>query len=87
MASATIQLRVDQQVRDRAQQVCAQMGMDLTTAIRVFLNQMIVDNGLPFQPKADPFYSVANMRHLRQLHDDYLAGQNIVERQPIEGRE
>ena len=63
------------------------MGMDLTTAIRVFLNQMIVDNGLPFQPKADPFYSVTNMRHLRQLHDDYLAGRNIVERDQIEVRE
>lgn len=87
MTSATIQLRVDQQVRDQAQLVCTQMGMDLTTAIRVFLNQMIVDNGMPFQPKADPFYSVANMRHLRQLHDDYLAGRNIVEHELIEVRE
>lgn len=78
MTSATIQLRVEQRLRDDAQVVCNRLGMDLTTAIRVFLNQLVAENGLPFQPKADPFYSPSNMRHLKRLHDDYLAGRNIV---------
>lgn len=43
-------------LQDQAQIVCNQLGMDLTTAIRVFLNQLVVENGLPFQPKADPFF-------------------------------
>lgn len=55
MTSVNIQLRVDQRLRDDAQLVCNRLGMDLTTAIRVFLNQLVVENGLPFQPKAaDP---------------------------------
>lgn len=78
MTSATIQLRVDQTLRDNAQLVCNRLGMDLTTAIRVFLNQLVAENGLPFQPKAEPFYSPSNMQHLKCLHDDYLAGRNIV---------
>ncbi len=78
MPLATIQLRVDQALRDEAQVVCNRLGMDLTTAIRVFLNQLVVENGLPFQPKADPFYCTSNMQHLKRLHDDYLANRNIV---------
>lgn len=83
MTSATIQLRVDQTLRDNAQIVCGRLGMDLTTAIRVFLNQLVAENGLPFQPKADPFYSPSNMQHLERLHDDYLAGRNIVSHELI----
>lgn len=78
MNTTSIQLRVDQNLRDEAQLVCNRLGMDLTTAIRVFLNQLVTENGLPFQPKADPFYSPANMQHLKRLHDDYLANRNIV---------
>lgn len=80
MVTTTIQLRVDQNLRDEAQCVCNRLGMDLTTAIRVFLNQLVTENGLPFQPKADPFYSPANFNHLKRLHEDYLANRNIVSR-------
>lgn len=78
MPTATIQLRVEQSLRDDAQMVCNRMGMDLTTAIRVFLNQLVVENGLPFQPKADPFFAPSNMQHLKRLHEDSLANRNIV---------
>lgn len=78
MATATIQLRVDQALRNDAQIVCNHLRMDLTTAIRVFLNQLVVENGLPFQPKANPFFSPSNMQHLKRLHADYLANRNIV---------
>ena len=78
MPSANIQVRVDQRLRDDALRVCTGLGMDLTTAIRIFLNQLVVDNGFPFQPKLDPFYSPSNMQHLKRLHDDYLANRNIV---------
>ena len=32
-----IQVRVDEQLRDQAQQILSQMGMDMTTAVRLFL--------------------------------------------------
>lgn len=76
MPTASIQLRVDSDLRNNAQAVCSNLGMDLTTAIRVFLNQLVIDNAFPFQPKADPFFSPSNMKHLKRLHDDYLAGRD-----------
>ena len=61
---ANLQIRIDDTIRDRAQEVAANMGLDLTSAVRMFLYQMVRVNGLPFQPKADPFYSSSNMAHV-----------------------
>ena len=51
-----IQVRVDEQLRDQAQQILSQMGMDMTTAVRLFLHQLTVDKGLSFRPTIDPFF-------------------------------
>lgn len=51
---ANLQLRIDDDLRDRAQAVAEEMGLDLTTAVRMFLHQMVRCRGLPFQPTASP---------------------------------
>ncbi|MDR0466953.1 MAG: type II toxin-antitoxin system RelB/DinJ family antitoxin [Deltaproteobacteria bacterium] len=67
---ANIQIRIDEQLRDQAQAVAQGMGLDLTAAVRLFLTQMVRENGLPFQPKSDPFYSAGNQAHLAQVAKD-----------------
>ncbi len=81
---ANLQIRVDDTIRDRAQEVAASMGLDLTSAVRMFLYQMVRVNGLPFQPKADPFYSSSNMAHLKKVVEDLNAGKNLVSHDLIE---
>jgi len=61
-----LQIRIDDTLRNQAQQVAYNLGMDLTTAVRVFLKQMVNSNGLPFKPEVDPFYSASNMQALKQ---------------------
>ena len=61
-----IQVRVDEQLRDQAQQILSQMGMDMTTAVRLFLHQLTVDKGLPFRPTIDPFF---NLKVVQNRHD------------------
>ena len=53
----TLQIRVDDDLRSQAQTVADNLGLDLTSAIRVFLKQFVRENGFPFLVKADPFYS------------------------------
>lgn len=60
----TLQIRVDDALRTQAQAVADNLGLDLTSAIRVFLKQFVRENGFPFLPKADPFYS---HEHIAQL--------------------
>lgn len=81
---ANLQIRIDDSIRDRAQEVAASMGLDLTSAARMFLYQMVRVNGLPFRPKADPFYSSGHMAHLKKAVEDVKAGKNLVSHDLIE---
>lgn len=79
-----IQIRIDDDLKVRAQKVAESMGLDLTQAVRLFLYQMVRENGLPFRPKADPFYSKKNMKALAKAAADLKAGRNVVAHDLIE---
>lgn len=46
--SATIQLRIDAQTKKRAQSVLNKLGTDLSSAMKLFLNQVIKTKSIPF---------------------------------------
>jgi len=46
--------------------------MDLTTAVRMFLKQMVMQNGLPFRPEIDPFFSPRNQETLKRKFNGFL---------------
>ena len=46
--NATITIRTDKKVKDQAQKLLADLGMDQSTAMNVFLRQTIIYQGLPF---------------------------------------
>lgn len=75
---ANIQVRVDDALKNKAQEIANDMGIDVATAVRMFLTQMVKVRGLPFQPVADPFYSDANQRYLEQAAEDMKQGVNVV---------
>lgn len=45
--------RVDSKVKDEAQEVLDRLGISMSQAISMFLHQIVIDNGLPFQPKTN----------------------------------
>jgi DNA-damage-inducible protein J len=75
---ANVQVRVDESLRAQAQAVAAGMGLDLASAVRMFLAQMVRENRLPFQPSGDPFYSVENQAALAQSIAALNAGKMVV---------
>lgn len=81
---ANLQIKIDDSLRDDAQFVANQLGLDVASAVRMFLVQMVKHNGLPFRPIADPFYSVANQKYLKHAISDIENGANIVQHDLIE---
>ena len=75
---ANVQVRVDENLRAQAQAVATSMGLDLASAVRLFLTQMVRENGLPFQPKADPFYSIQNQAELKKSIEQLNSGQTVT---------
>ena len=49
--ASTIQLRVDDDLKNKSDELFKDLGTDTTTAIRMFLKQAIAVNGFPFEIK------------------------------------
>ena len=47
--ASTIQVRVDDELKTKADELFRDLGTDTTTAIRMFLTQALNVNGFPFE--------------------------------------
>ena len=53
MAKTTANISIDSDVKAKAQELFADFGMDLSTAINIFLRQAIRENAIPFEISRD----------------------------------
>ena len=49
MAATNINVRTDSELKAKAQSVLESVGLDMSTAINVFLHQIVYKNGIPFE--------------------------------------
>ena len=52
-------------LKKKAEQVCADIGISLSTAINIYLKKLGREKRIPFEVSVDPFYSQENMNRLR----------------------
>ncbi len=68
--SKTIQLRVDDYLKSAADDLFTSLGLDTSTAIRIFLAMSIETGGIPFEIKKPKVT-------LKQAMDDVLNKRNL----------
>lgn len=51
MASTLVQIRVDEDLKNEAASIYERLGLDLPTAIRIFLKKSVEESGIPFSLK------------------------------------
>ena len=49
MALATINIRIDEKDKKEFNEICNELGMNMTTAFNMFVKSMIRSGGLPFE--------------------------------------
>lgn len=54
IASTTLQVRLPVKLRDEASVTLEEMGLDLPTAIRLYLTKVVKTRRIPFELEADP---------------------------------
>ncbi|MFC0180457.1 type II toxin-antitoxin system RelB/DinJ family antitoxin [Thorsellia kenyensis] len=83
-----LQIRLENELKEKAQEVAKAMGMDLTTAVRIFLTQMVNERALPFRPELDLFYSPSNQKalthSLSQLENGEIISKSLKDLQGME---
>ncbi len=50
----TINIRIDEKLKKAAGKTLASLGLDTSSAVKMFLSQVVTENGLPFTPSKDP---------------------------------
>lgn len=63
---AQISLRIEDDVKKKAEDACADIGLSLSAAINIYLKKLGRERRIPFEVSADPFYSQENMARLRK---------------------
>ena len=67
--STNLNIRIDKSVKENSEQVIEELGLNMTTAINMFLRQVIRVNGIPFEIKRD----IPNKETIAAITDKVLA--------------
>lgn len=68
----TLHIRVDPSVKEKAEKTLKDLGLSITDAINVFLNQVILNDGIPFEIRK-PRYNKETI----QAMEDTKNGKNL----------
>lgn len=73
--NSLIQIRVDANLKKDAEALFNELGLDIPTAVRLFLKQSLLHNGIPFViSKPDDFYTDYNQQILKKSIQQLGAG-------------
>ena len=53
MATTNLNIRTDKDIKDQAEAIFNELGLNMTTAINMFLKTAIREHGIPFDLKLD----------------------------------
>lgn len=53
MATTNLNIRTDKSIKEQAEEIFAELGLNMTTAVNMFLRTAIREHGIPFELKLD----------------------------------
>lgn len=71
MATTNLNVRVDENLKKTVDALLNELGMNMSTAITIYLKQIVRENGIPFEIKLEP-----NAETL-QAFKDIKEGKNL----------
>lgn len=77
MAQTTINVRIDEDLKKQFETFCNETGLNISTAINIFVKTVVKEQQIPFKITTDPFYSAENIKHLKTAIDNLNNGKGI----------
>jgi DNA-damage-inducible protein J len=78
MSDTLIQIRVDSKLKKHAEDVLMAMGLKTSEAIRMFLQQTINDQALPFQPHIGNNPNKATLKAFNEVEEGEYTDSNLA---------
>ncbi len=77
MATTNLNIRTDKEIKEQAEEIFAELGLNMTTAVNMFLRKTVRERGIPFDLKID----VPNMETVKAIEE----GRRIADDPKIPG--
>ncbi len=81
---AQLSIRIDDEVKKKAEHACEALGLTMTTAINLYLVKLGNEMRIPFEVSVDPFYSRSNIEELGRRVADAKEGKNMHEHEVLQ---
>lgn len=75
-----VNIRVDEDLKKQTEVLLTEMGLNMTTAVNMFLRQVLRTGGIPFEitTRKEDFYNLVNQQVLRKSIDRLEKGLGTV---------
>lgn len=76
----TVSLRFEDEMKKQLDEMCEEMGMNLTTFFMIYAKKALRDRRIPFDIVApvDPFYSKSNQEQLKKADQQIKDGRTVI---------
>ena len=74
---AQLSMRIDDNVKKKAETACEALGLTMSTAINLYLVKLGNEMRIPFEVSVDPFYSASNQKALSESIRQLEAGRGM----------
>lgn len=78
MAQTTINVRMDEDLKKQFETFCNETGLNISTAINIFVKTVVREHQIPFKIAVDPFYSEENMKALEESFKQLEEGKVVI---------
>lgn len=83
-----VNFRIEDDIKANAEKALKEMGLNMSTAITMFLIKVGREKRIPFEINADPFYSAENIAELERRVAGVKNGTDTLkEHDPIEAED
>ncbi len=72
-----IQLRIDDKTKDSAKKVLDEIGIDMSSAIKVYLRQIVINKGIPFKLITENGFTPEEERTILKSSEEAREGKNV----------
>lgn len=76
---ATLNIRIDEDIKNKAVKTFTSMGLDVSSAVKLFIHQSILEQRIPFEIRTANGYTIAEedemLREVNQVKEDIRKGK------------
>jgi len=74
---STIQVRIDEKTKKSAKKVLDNIGMDMSSAVKIYFKQIVITQGIPFKLLTENGLTIEQERKILKASDEAKRGINV----------